>query len=743
MTSEERDPDQEAPQSEQPTLGPKVAILAFRTVEINLPSTAPRAERMPHAPPEEVKSVDVKWAAPALGERSDWATWPETKADWERAWNHLLDLTPGGGGRFAEVQVVDPPLALAVREREHPTPTPYFVFHEWHRETAQRESYAGIVPGLEPDNDCRPGAKASSANWKSPAVQRWKLTSKATTFGPDYEEVASQPSLPDADFLVVDSLPVGLTSSVAWIVREHRRRSTVIVAFRAAEVPDASAVQRGEQRQTRPRTLPEALCELTNHLLPTEENRDRPVWLVASDRELVQAGGFERRPLSWRELREWLRDTGLRRSLAECRVSLLLHFASAGVAVLDAARGEHCEPRIFAWPNVLPGEPPEWSFGVVPGVARVWIAALVRTLQSGDEPVWHAFARAGLLDARLHDTFGMQLVPARNRLELPTELIRDLRGSASSLAEQVVELAEAKGEEVLGELAAGIEKPSHRWRWFVKRFGKAEIPDLGNEVSSILAVRQQLDTYAMETRRNKPLNLLIVGPPGGGKSFLVKNLIDSTPGLKGQTETHTVNLTQIASEQEIFPAFEFARTKRVEGKIGVLFFDEFDTARAGQKLGWLSYFLAPMNDGEYASESGTRLFGRSILVFAGGTVQSSQELEESAGDDSKKLKVPDFLSRFHAVHQVRQFDTETDPTVKRVRLAMLLRAQFRETWPSVRKVEDPLLLRLLEANYRHGARSVAAIVAALQGHGKVRLGLDHLPPPAVLNLHLERGSDDP
>ncbi|MCC6876913.1 MAG: AAA family ATPase [Sandaracinaceae bacterium] len=478
------------------------------------------------------------------------------------------------------------------------------------------------------------------------------------------------------------------------------------------------------------------------------------MWLITSDRELVQARELDRRPLSWSELLTQL-EASLPRRLAEAKVGLLVHFASSGVAVLDGTSGTATNPVLWTWRTILPGDPRPWSYKTVPGVARLWVAALCRALQEGTDPAkkpWEELAKRGLVDARLHDTFGMQLDEKDRRLRLPTALIRKLRGLArKSFGDEIQQAHSAKALQcqlICGEkdpvrdaLAKSISKGKGRWDWFVAKFGDAEVPDFGGEIASLLAIRQQVRSYVDEhATRDKPLNLLVVGPPGAGKSFIVKGLIRSVPGLE-KAEVFTVNLTQIRSEQEIFPAFEQLRTERIKGKLGVLFFDEFDTSRDGQELGWLSYFLAPMNDGEYATPGGARPLGRCILVFAGGTVRTRDELESWGDDKTRKArKVPDFASRIHAAHEVVSFDSVEDKTERRVRLAMLLFSLLKKLWPNVRQVDDDLLDALMGFDYIHGARSVTSVVASLQGHGKVLLGRSDLPPDAVLDLHRRRTS---
>ena len=50
----------------------------------------------------------------------------------------------------------------------------------------------------------------------------------------------------------------------------------------------------------------------------------------------------------------------------------------------------------------------------------------------------------------------------------------------------------------------------------------------------------------------------------------------------------------------------------------VFFFDEFDAASDGAPLGWLSWFLAPMQDGVVLAPGGAWKVGKAVFIFAGG-----------------------------------------------------------------------------------------------------------------------------
>lgn len=75
---------------------------------------------------------------------------------------------------------------------------------------------------------------------------------------------------------------------------------------------------------------------------------------------------------------------------------------------------------------------------------------------------------------------------------------------------------------------------------------------------------------------------------------------------------------------------------------------------ADHDLGWLRYFLAPMQDAEFLDQGTPHPIGQAIFVFAGGTCSSYAEFakpfldpatSEELREEFKAAKGPDFLSR--------------------------------------------------------------------------------------------------
>ena len=171
--------------------------------------------------------------------------------------------------------------------------------------------------------------------------------------------------------------------------------------------------------------------------------------------------------------------------------------------------------------------------------------------------------------------------------------------------------------------------------------------------------------------------------PGSGKSFGVKQIAETS----GNFAVYAINLSQIEKPAALFEALDEALSN-AEGSIPLVFFDEFDSDREGINRGWLRYFLAPMQDGEYSLWGKTKKINKAVFVFAGGTAHSFNDF--LPGDDEERIaefqrvKGPDFVSRLKGILNIRGLnpDCKTDRS-HIIRRAMLLRQQIIRRIPSV------------------------------------------------------------
>jgi len=251
------------------------------------------------------------------------------------------------------------------------------------------------------------------------------------------------------------------------------------------------------------------------------------------------------------------------------------------------------------------------------------------------------------------------------------------------------------------------------------------------EIENYRALYDLLHNYIRQTVPPRPLSVAVFGPPGAGKSFGVK-MVAKALGEQGGSrsiETLTFNLSQYHSPEQLADAFHLVRDLVLRGKIPLVFFDEFDTALAGTKLGWLRYFLAPMQDGEFLDQDTPHPIGQAIFVFAGGTSSTyadfaSPFIDESVdGEAFKSAKGPDFLSRLRGTLDIPGLDIDStfDPygpvdsfpceAAILLRRAGILAFQLRQKVPRLREISAPVLRALLHLpHFEHGNRSFEALL---------------------------------
>jgi hypothetical protein len=267
------------------------------------------------------------------------------------------------------------------------------------------------------------------------------------------------------------------------------------------------------------------------------------------------------------------------------------------------------------------------------------------------------------------------------------------------------------------------------------------------EIESYRGVRALINEYNSQERQERPLSIAVFGAPGSGKSFGISEVAKSV--LPNRVRKLTFNLSQYNDPQELLGALHQVRDAALSGMMPLVFWDEFDTSLNGQSLGWLRYFLSPMQDGSFQEGQITHPIGRSIFVFAGGTSETREGFGASRPDEFRMAKGPDFVSRLKGFVNVLgpnpSGDAQTDPYFL-IRRAILLRSMLERSAlhlfrPSERSGEPNIDSGVLRAllriqKYKHGARSMESIIAMSSISGTNRFERSCLPSEEQLNLHV-------
>ena len=315
--------------------------------------------------------------------------------------------------------------------------------------------------------------------------------------------------------------------------------------------------------------------------------------------------------------------------------------------------------------------------------------------------------------------------------------LETLRGIIKDgLEAELVVPAEEWQKQIAEQIAEQTDKP-----WFPLPYitapyaamGKLKLLDreeIAKHYSLAKILRKYIETKDWET----PLSIAVFGRPGSGKSFGVTQILDAVdPGRKGRPLTF--NLAQFNSVDQLTEAFHQIQDRALSSdEVPLAIFDEFD-AQFHDRLGWLKYFLAPMQDGLFRGGSGDYKVGRAIFLFAGGTSDSFRQFCAPLGTLSSKAesgvrasKLADFASRLRGFLDVTDVnDAEVKPDERildstLLRRAVILRsllekfaepifvASHEDGIKQARIHDDVIDAFLNQKQYSHGVRSMEAII---------------------------------
>lgn len=297
------------------------------------------------------------------------------------------------------------------------------------------------------------------------------------------------------------------------------------------------------------------------------------------------------------------------------------------------------------------------------------------------------------------------------------------------------------------------------------RFGKLLLADR-KSIEAYRSVANLFEEYLARPNDHRPLSIAVFGSPGAGKSFGVKEIGRHIAADK--IVPCIFNLAEFVDTRGLVGAFQAARDVSLKGKVPLVLFDEFDTDLDGRALGWLKFFLAPMQDGEFNEDRHIHPLGRAIFIFAGGTAHSygafARTSDGVGGDgradledptrrrslDFKALKGPDFVSRLRGHVDIPGLNPddgrrETDDKSYLVRRALLLRGFLKHKAPRLFRgvdqtlaIDGPVLDAFLCAErYVHGARSMEAIIDMSLLANRSQFEMSSLPPDWQLRPHVD------
>jgi hypothetical protein len=279
------------------------------------------------------------------------------------------------------------------------------------------------------------------------------------------------------------------------------------------------------------------------------------------------------------------------------------------------------------------------------------------------------------------------------------------------------------------------------------------------ELDPVITLQNVMDSYVSKETFQRPLCIGVFGPPGSGKSFSVKEVarVISSKFDSDPFDFFEFNLTQFDKPEEINSAIEPIRASVARSKVPIVFWDEFDCRYDNHEFGYLRYFLPSMQDGVTYVHGTPYYIGRSIFVFAGGVKRSWAGMEAMLTQNDpqtvelvKTLKIPDFMSRLRVVLDIDGIEindellneSATEEQLEDLHRILLKRAfiiahQMDTHWKMAARKTSGLLLRLLLAKYKFGARSIEAVIEASSASDRLVYGLPELIAPSAARIHAD------
>ena len=271
-----------------------------------------------------------------------------------------------------------------------------------------------------------------------------------------------------------------------------------------------------------------------------------------------------------------------------------------------------------------------------------------------------------------------------------------------------------------------------------------------SEIENLRNLRKLIEFYSKHEDGKKPLNIAVFGPPGAGKSFIIKALASEIfKTSKSGTSFLTFNLSQFRDESGLPGAFHAIRDEVLKDRLPFVFWDEFDS----DDYRWLKSFIAPMQDGTFQEGKETHPIGKSIFVFAGSMTYTMSHFSEKMSEfDNIAKKGPDFLSRISGYLNVfgpnrkPWFDSGTgqwcregdpDDNCFSIRRALFVRHVLRSGGNLI-DIDLQLLRTLIEvSSYKSGARGLDRLLTNLSVHTGRKIELSDLPSKEIIQMNVD------
>ena len=290
------------------------------------------------------------------------------------------------------------------------------------------------------------------------------------------------------------------------------------------------------------------------------------------------------------------------------------------------------------------------------------------------------------------ETDDTNIQETESEVVIPLDKIPSFKTKAR--AQPSIESFEVSKYQRTPKLSAGLPKRLAEANTALKGYATLDPSMMG----SIKDLKNRIRDYCSDSRQERPFNVLMVAPSGGGKTYFVRCLGDAL-----KKETVTANLSTSNVNDVISYAVNEARNKKAKDKIPLIFFDEADSHNERP-----ASLLPLLWDGQFTTTGQVLEVGTCVIICA---ISSDNLLKfvrkRGAGKPPAFDKIVDFLSRFNGgMFRIPKLSEKSRKSDR-----LILATKFiHERIPRVDAVSIGLLQFLATVPILHEARSIEFLV---------------------------------
>ena len=250
-------------------------------------------------------------------------------------------------------------------------------------------------------------------------------------------------------------------------------------------------------------------------------------------------------------------------------------------------------------------------------------------------------------------------------------------------------------------------------------------------VRELNAMVNQITNYYSDGSRKRPLNFLMMAPPGSGKSHLIDCVSQAL--AEQRVAAHAFNMATMSAPEDLGTPLDEARNLKVADKRPLLFLDEFDASPANYGL-----LLPLLWDGKLGLRQRTITLGKAVVVLAGSNQLLPLALDEArsmrggpSSLEGPNSKLVDLISRINGavvrIPPLDPVDGSSGRPYDKVAIAVeLLKVRF----PKIRRVPLALLAFIGRSRFRYDVRSLTCLVDLISvpdATTLTELRIEHMP----------------